>query len=153
MNPAHEDPNFLPYLKNVEFNHGFEYRNLIQLSIVLKISILSRQCNIRGRAFLPYLNIEIIIVLINGCFHNGPVICPKICNNGPRSLYWPEAMPRDNALTWRAIITDRGHITGPLWKHPFLNTCTFINQLKPLCMYASPGVRKLYFQNLSPVKY
>jgi hypothetical protein len=28
----------------------------------------------------------------------------------------------------------------------------FINQLTPLFIYASPGVRKSYFQNLSSVK-
>ena len=95
--------------------------------------------------------IIIIIVLINGCFHNGPVMCPRSVKNGTRSLYWPEATPRGNTLTWRAIITDREHKTGPLIKHPFLNT--FINQLKPLFMYGSPGVRKSYVQNFSPVNY
>ena len=29
-----------------------------------------------------------------------------------------------------AIMTNLGHITGPLWKHPFINTCTIaINML------------------------
>jgi len=46
----------------------------------------------------------LIKVLRNGCFHNGPVKCPRSvimalggCNGHPR-----------------AIITDLGHLTGPL---------------------------------------
>ena len=54
-----------------------------------------------------------IIVLMNGCFYNGPVICPRsvimvkeVCN-GPRQRRGP-------LQTSEAIITDRGHITEPL---------------------------------------
>ena len=68
-----------------------------------------------------------IIVLMNGYFYNGPVICPRsvitveeVCN-GPRQRRGP-------LQTSEVIITDQGHITGPLQKHPFLNI--FINQLK-----------------------
>jgi hypothetical protein len=67
----------------------------------------------------------------------------KVCNNGPRSLYWPEATPRDNTLTSRAIITYREHITGPLWKHPFLNT--FINQLKTIIYVCLTRCSKIVF--------
>ena len=55
----------------------------------------------------------ITIVLMNGCFYNGPVICPRSvimarggCND-PRQRRGPLHPPR-------VIITDRGHITGPL---------------------------------------
>jgi hypothetical protein len=34
------------------------------------------------------------IVLIHGCFHNGPVICPRLVIMALGRLYWPEAMPR-----------------------------------------------------------
>jgi hypothetical protein len=30
------------------------------------------------------------IVLINGCFHNGPVICPRLAIMTQARLYWPE---------------------------------------------------------------
>jgi hypothetical protein len=52
------------------------------------------------------------IVLINECFHNGPVIYPRLVIMAQGRLFWPEA--------------NREHITGPLWKQPFLNT--FISQ-------------------------
>jgi hypothetical protein len=34
-----------------------------------------------------------IIVLINGCFHNGPVICPRLVIMAKGRLYWPEVTP------------------------------------------------------------
>jgi hypothetical protein len=33
------------------------------------------------------------IVLINGCFYNGPVICPRLVIMAQGRLYWPEATP------------------------------------------------------------
>jgi hypothetical protein len=47
----------------------------------------------------------------------------------------------------QAIITNRGHITGPLSKHPFLNT--FISQLKPLFIHASTIVEACMNNGLS----
>jgi hypothetical protein len=66
------------------------------------------------------------IVLINGCFHNGPIICPRLVIMAQGRLYWPEATPRANTTFRGPLWLNRGHLTGPLWKHPFLNT--FINQ-------------------------
>jgi hypothetical protein len=40
------------------------------------------------------------IVLINECFHNGPVIYPRLVIMAQGRLFWPEA--------------NREHITGPL---------------------------------------
>jgi hypothetical protein len=40
--------------------------------------------------FASYL----LTVLIHGCFHNGPVICPRLVIMALGRLYWPEAMPR-----------------------------------------------------------
>jgi len=83
-------------------------------------------------------------------FSKWPCYVSKVSNNGPMSLYWPEA-------TAMAIAHFAGHYYKPrthnraIMKTPFFNT--FINQLKPLFMYASTIVRKSYFQNLSPVKY
>ena len=37
----------------------------------------------------------IIIVLINGCFHNGPVICPRLVIMTQGRLYWPEGWRSD----------------------------------------------------------
>ena len=65
------------------------------------------------------------IVLINGCFHNGPVICPRLVIMAQWRLYWSEATPRVNTTFRGPLWPNRGHITGPLWKLPFLNT--FIN--------------------------
>jgi len=71
-------------------------------------------CRLPLRYSLTFIyNRCMIIVLMNGCFYNGPVICPRSvimarggCN-GPRQRRGPLQPPR-------AIITDRGHITGPL---------------------------------------
>jgi hypothetical protein len=41
-------------------------------------------------------------------------------------LYWPEATPKANTTFRGPLWLNRGHLAGPLWKHPFLNT--FINQ-------------------------
>jgi hypothetical protein len=66
------------------------------------------------------------IVLINGCFLNGPVICPRLVIMAQGRLYWPEATPRASTTFRGPLWLNRGHINGSLWKHPFLNT--FINQ-------------------------
>jgi hypothetical protein len=54
----------------------------------------------------------LIKVLRKGCFHNGPVMCPRfvvmaceVCIS-PRRCLWP-------IQTYWAIIRDLGHITGP----------------------------------------
>jgi hypothetical protein len=65
----------------------------------------------------------LIKVLRKGCFHNGPVMCPRsvilmaleVKCIVPRRCLGP-------IQTHWAIITDLGHITGPLWKYPFINT-------------------------------
>jgi hypothetical protein len=39
---------------------------------------------------LPKIEIDWLIkVLRNGCFHNGPVICPRLSHNGPRRWLGP----------------------------------------------------------------
>ena len=78
-----------------------------------------------------YLKLNWLIkVLRNGCFHNVPVIWPRLSHNGPRKV----VLARSNAegqcnLPW-AIMTNLGHITGPLWKHPFSNTIVSIQEDK-----------------------
>ena len=52
----------------------------------------------------------IIIVLINGCFHNGPVICPRLVIMAQGRLYWPEATPRANTTFREPLRLNRGHI-------------------------------------------
>ena len=42
----------------------------------------------------PKHQLVITIVLINGCFHNGRVICPRLVIMAQGRLYWPEATPR-----------------------------------------------------------
>jgi len=70
----------------------------------------------------PLYLVCINIVLINGCFHNGPVICPRLVIMAQGRLYWPEATPRANTTFRGPLWLNRGHITGPLWKHQFINT-------------------------------
>ena len=42
---------------------------------------------------LPEVEIDWLIkVLRNGCFHNGPVICPRLVITIQGRLYWPEAI-------------------------------------------------------------
>jgi hypothetical protein len=41
----------------------------------------------------------LIKVLRNGCFHNGPVICPRLSHNGPRKVVL-------------ALGNNLGHMTG-----------------------------------------
>ena len=79
---------------------------------------------------IPKIEIGWLIkVLRNRCFHNGPVICPRLSHNGPRKvlLALGVALGQYN-LSW-AIMTNLGHITGPLWKHPFINTILLTNLL------------------------
>jgi hypothetical protein len=46
---------------------------------------------------IPYrVHDSIIIVLINGCFDNGPDICPRLVMMAQGRLYWPEATLRVN---------------------------------------------------------
>jgi hypothetical protein len=50
------------------------------------------------------------IVLINGCFHNGPVRCPRLVIMAQGRLYWPEATPRVNTTFRGPLWPNRGHI-------------------------------------------
>ena len=72
---------------------------------------------------LPKIEIGWLIkVLRNGCFHNEPVICPRLSHNGPRKVILALGVASGQYnLPW-AIMTNLGYITGPLWKHPFINT-------------------------------
>ena len=57
------------------------------------------------------------IVLINGCFHNGPVICPRLVIMAQGRLHWSEATPRVNTTFRGPLWLNRGHVIAPLWKH------------------------------------
>jgi hypothetical protein len=65
---------------------------------------------------------SITIVLINGCFHNGPVISPRLVIMAQGRLYWPKAMLRANTTFRGPLCLNRGHIAGPLWKTPISYT-------------------------------
>jgi hypothetical protein len=72
---------------------------------------------------LPKIEIGWLIkVLRNGCFHNGPVICPRLSHNGPRKVVLALGVASGQYYLPWAIMTNRGHVTGPLWKHSFINT-------------------------------
>ena len=64
---------------------------------------------------LPKIEIDWLIkVLRNECFHNGPVICPRLSHNGPRKVVLTLGVTSvQYNLPW-AIMTKLGHITGPL---------------------------------------
>ena len=96
-------------MKNDKNNYSLPFR-----------SILQKECR------LPKIEIDwLITVLRNGCFHNGPVICPRLGHNGPRKVVLDLGVASGQYnLPW-AIMTNRGHITGPLWKHPFINTIAY----------------------------
>jgi len=97
------------------------------LKVALNTHTTSRPT--RGYTLIILNNIlwrHYIIVLINVCFHNGPVIYPRLVIMAQGRLYWPEATARANTTFRGPLWLNRGHITCPLWKHPFLNT--FINQ-------------------------
>ena len=66
------------------------------------------------------------IVLVNECFHNGPVIYPRLVTMAQGRLFWPGSTPNANTTFRGPLWPNREHITGPLWKQPFLNT--FISQ-------------------------
>ena len=54
-----------------------------------------KMCFCRSNALIPcsFGDSKInIIVLINGCFHNGPVICPRLVIMAQGRLYWPETI-------------------------------------------------------------
>ena len=72
---------------------------------------------------LPKIEISwLITVLRNGYFHNGPVICPGLSHNDPRKVILALGIASGQYnLPW-VIMTNLGHITGPLWKHTFINT-------------------------------
>ena len=53
------------------------------------------------------------IILINGCFYNGPVMCPRSLIMAQEVCIGPRQ--RQGLIhASQAIITDRGHITGTL---------------------------------------
>ena len=60
-------------------------------------------------------------IKMNGCFHNRPVICPRSVIMASESVM-TLGVASGHYILPGAIITDLGHITGPLWKHPFINT-------------------------------
>jgi hypothetical protein len=80
-------------------------------------------CLLQKEWRLPKIEIGWLIkVLRNGWFHNGPVICPLLSHNGPRKLVLVLGVASGQYnLPW-AIMTNLGHITDPLWKHPFIYT-------------------------------
>ena len=113
----------------------------------------------------------LIQILINGCFHNGPVICSRSVIMALWWLYWLSALPRaitailghclgplqpSSAIASghyshprplpRAIITDLEHITGPIWKHPFINTIVMNN------IWWSQS-QQIYFQTTNYVSF
>jgi hypothetical protein len=64
---------------------------------------------------LPKMGIDWLIkVLRNGCFHNGPVICPRLSHIGPQKVVFALVVGSGQYnLPW-AIMTNLGHITAPL---------------------------------------
>ena len=81
------------------------YDDIVLVCIVLKTCIGLDACSIT-------------IVLINGCFHNGPVISPRLVIMAQGRLYWPKAMLRANTTFRGPLCLNRGHIASPLWKTP-----------------------------------
>jgi hypothetical protein len=65
-------------------------------------------------AFYNECDICINIVLMNGCFHNGPAICSRSVINGPMMAVMARDNTEDHYSHPRAIITDREHRTGPI---------------------------------------
>ena len=59
-------------------------------------------------------------------YHFGQYNTIKLVIMAQGRLYCPEATPRANTTFRGPLWLNRGHITGPLWKRPFL--ITFINQ-------------------------
>ena len=55
-------------------------------------------------------------------FSYWPCYMFSVCNNGPRMAVMALGVALGHYSHPRAIITDLEHITGPIWKHPFINT-------------------------------
>ena len=56
-----------------------------------------------------YLKLK--LVLRNGCFHNGPVKCPRLSHNGPRKVVLALGVASSQYnLPW-AIMTNLGYIS------------------------------------------
>jgi hypothetical protein len=50
-------------------------------------------CLLQKERRLPKIEVDWLIKeLRNGCFHNGPVICPRLVIMAQGRLYWPEAI-------------------------------------------------------------
>ena len=50
-------------------------------------------CLLQKERRLPKIEVDWLIKeLRNGCFHNGPVICPRLVIMTQGRLYWPEAI-------------------------------------------------------------
>jgi hypothetical protein len=119
-----------PLNKEVSWHKSKECRSNRSISFFFFVGyfVFKIRCTLAFNVYLLFCNknVYIIIVLINGCFHNGPVICPRLVIMAQGRLYWPDATPWANTTFRGPLWLNRGHITDPLWKHPFLNT--FINQ-------------------------
>jgi hypothetical protein len=136
-------------------NFSLKFQNFNILIIILKndktiIAYHFGQCYglLKKEWRLPKIEIGWLIkVLRNGCFHNGPVICPRSSHNGPRKVVLALGVASGQYnLPW-AIITNLGDITGPLWKHPFINT---ISNKWNVCDKFSFHIDKTrYFEKLS----
>jgi hypothetical protein len=86
-----------------------------QNTMGVQFTIQRGQFSIRGFN-IPWMKIDPVVNLPwSSKYHMTPVICPRLSHNGPRRCLGQYNLP------W-AIMTNIGHITGPLWKHPFINT-------------------------------
>ena len=52
--------------------------------------------------------LNIIIVLMNGCFYNGPVYMAEVCNNGPEDVVMARGNAEGHYKISRAITKFRG---------------------------------------------
>jgi hypothetical protein len=82
----------------------------------------------------------LIKVLRNGCFHNGPVICPRLSHNDPRKVVLALSVASGQHNRPCAIMTNLGHITGPSWK-PQIYSTTGVNELTQT--YSTTGANDL----------
>ena len=94
---------------------------LNQVNVLLRQILKIRFSNTWWDIYINNSSSWLIKALRKGCFHNVPVMCPWSVIMACEACIIPRRCLGPIQTSW-AIFRDLGHITGPLWKHPFINT-------------------------------
>ena len=100
----------------------FTINLLNQVNVLLRQILKIRFSNTWWDIYINNDSSWLIKVLRKGCFHNVPVMCPQSVIMALEVSVLSLGVALGQYRHLGQLITDLGHIAGPLWKHPFINT-------------------------------